>query len=48
LKDPARRKAVKESCEKLGLDFDSVTLFEWLEADDQASFEHAEAEAGKH
>jgi|ERR1700722_4753145 len=45
LKDPKRQKEVKESCEKLGLDFDSATLFEWLEADDQASYEHAEAHA---
>jgi hypothetical protein len=45
LKDPEHRKAVEESCRKLGLDFESATLFEWLEADDQASFEHAEAGA---
>lgn len=32
------KKEVAQSCEKLGLDFDSATLFEWLEADDEASF----------
>ncbi|MGA2246166.1 MAG: DUF5069 domain-containing protein [Verrucomicrobiota bacterium] len=32
------KKEVVQSCEKLGLDFDSATLFEWLEADDEASF----------
>lgn len=44
-KDPEHRKDVEESCRKLGLDFESSTLFEWLEADDQASFEHAGAHA---
>ena len=35
---------VVKSCEQLGLDFDSATLFEWLEADDAASFRtHAAA-----
>jgi hypothetical protein len=41
LKDPERQKKVEESCRKLGLDFESATLFEWLDTDDQASFEHA-------
>jgi hypothetical protein len=40
------QKSVRESCQKLGLDFESATLFEWLEADDEASFEH-HAVAGK-
>jgi hypothetical protein len=35
---PDHKKEVVQSCEKLGLDFDSATLFEWLEADDEASF----------
>jgi hypothetical protein len=35
---PDHKKEVFQSCEKLGLDFNSATLFEWLEADDEASF----------
>ncbi len=35
---PDHRKEVIESCQKLGLDFNTATLFEWLEADDEASF----------
>jgi hypothetical protein len=38
LQVPDHKKEVVQSCEKLGLDFDSATLFEWLEADDEASF----------
>jgi alkanesulfonate monooxygenase SsuD/methylene tetrahydromethanopterin reductase-like flavin-dependent oxidoreductase (luciferase family) len=37
-KDPEVRKEIQGSCEKLGVDFDSATLFEWLDADDEASF----------
>ena len=43
LQEPEHRKEVEESCQKLDLDFESATLFEWLDADDQASFEHAGA-----
>lgn len=39
IQEPDHRKEVMQSCQKLGLDFDAVTLFEWLEADDEASFE---------
>ncbi len=37
MQEPDHKQEVVQSCEKLGLDFDSVTLFEWLEADDEAS-----------
>ncbi len=30
---------VIEMCRKMGIDYETATLFEWLEADDQASFE---------
>jgi hypothetical protein len=40
---PDHRKEVTESCQKLGLDFNTATLFEWLEADDEASFHHEPA-----
>ena len=44
--DQEEVRAVTESCRKMGLDFNSATLFEWLEADDRASFEpHAHAVA---
>ena len=39
-KDAEHRREVQESCERLGLDFGTATLFEWLEADDQATFHH--------
>lgn len=39
---PDKKKEMQEECRKLGLDFDKVTLFEWLEADDEAAF-HAHA-----
>lgn len=43
MKDPARRKAVEASCQKLDLDVETVTLFDWLDADDEAGFEeHSE------
>jgi hypothetical protein len=35
MKEPEHKKEVSESCQKLGLDFETATLFEWLEADDQ-------------
>jgi hypothetical protein len=40
-KTQAEKQDVREMCKKLEIDFDTATLFEWLEADDQASFEHA-------
>jgi Domain of unknown function (DUF5069) len=43
-KDAEHRKEVQESCQHLGLDYDTATHFEWLEADDQATF-HAEMAA---
>jgi hypothetical protein len=39
MKEPEHRKEVSESCQKLGLDFETAGLFEWLEADDQASYQ---------
>jgi hypothetical protein len=38
LKAPDKQKEVKQSCEKLGLEFETATLFEWLHADDEASY----------
>jgi hypothetical protein len=38
---PDKKKEMEEECRKLGLDFEKAKLFEWLEADDQASF-HAQ------
>ena len=32
------RKGVQESCRKAGLDYETASLFDWLEADDRASF----------
>lgn len=39
LQAPDHRKSVEESCHKLGLNYEAATLFEWLEADDRASFQ---------
>ncbi len=36
--DPAKRANFKENCAKLGLRPEKTTTFEWLEADDHASF----------
>ncbi len=36
--DPAKRAFFEESCTKLGLDPKKATTFDWLEADDRASF----------
>jgi len=36
---PDRRKELLESCRKLGLDFGRATFFDWLEADDEVSFQ---------
>ena len=37
--DPEKRDWFVEECRKLGLDGAKTTLFEWLEADDKASYE---------
>lgn len=37
-KDPAKRAYFVENCAKLGLNAETTTTFEWLEADDRASF----------
>jgi hypothetical protein len=36
---PDRRKELARNCRELGLDVNIATLFEWLEADDQAAFQ---------
>jgi len=36
--DPEKRDFFTEECQKLGLDPQKTTLFDWLEADDRASF----------
>ena len=41
---PERKKEMQEACQNLGLDFEAATLFEWLEADDEASFKPQLAE----
>ena len=38
MKNPERRAAFMENCHKLGLDPETSTTFDWLEADDLASF----------
>jgi hypothetical protein len=43
---PDRLLAMVRSCLNLGLNFETVTIFEWLEADDEASFRpHAQLAA---
>ena len=39
MEEPKHRRSLEESCQKLGLDVESVTLFDWLDADDVESFE---------
>lgn len=41
MKNPATRAHFVESCHKLGLKPDKTTTFDWLEADDRASFRSA-------
>lgn len=36
---PEHQKEIAEECKNLGLDFETVPLFDWLEADDKASFQ---------
>ncbi|SDT96049.1 protein of unknown function [Verrucomicrobium sp. GAS474] len=38
IENPKRRQDFSDECEKLGLDPGETTLFDWLEADDRASF----------
>lgn len=38
MKSPEGRASFLESCRKLGLEAEKTTVFEWLEADDAASF----------
>jgi hypothetical protein len=47
LQEPDRRKEVEESCQKLGIHFETATLFEWLEKDDRASFQRHSQLAAK-
>lgn len=47
MKDPEHRREVSESCRQLGLDFETARLFEWLEADDKASYQPHEAVGAK-
>lgn len=39
LQGPEHGRELAEHCRKLGLEFEKATLFEWLEADDRASFQ---------
>jgi hypothetical protein len=41
LNEPAKRAHFIENCTKLGLNPETSTTFDWLEADDRASFERA-------
>jgi hypothetical protein len=38
-KSASEKKELMEACQKMDLDYETTTLFEWLDADDQASFE---------
>ncbi len=38
MKNPEKRAGFIENCQKLGLDPEKSTTFDWLEADDRASF----------
>jgi hypothetical protein len=40
MKNPEKRAYFMENCSKLGLDPEKSTTFDWLEADDRASFNH--------
>jgi len=39
LKNPAKREFFMEECRRLGLDAQTATMFDWLEADDLADFQ---------
>jgi hypothetical protein len=43
IKNPERRAGFIENCTKLGLNPETSTTFDWLEADDRASFTHKTA-----
>jgi hypothetical protein len=43
MKNPEKRAYFIEACSKLGLDPEKSTTFEWLEADDRASFKSSAA-----
>jgi hypothetical protein len=43
MKNPEKRAYFIEECSKLGLNPQMNTTFDWLEADDRASFRHASA-----
>jgi len=45
MKNPERRAFFIENCGKLGLNPETNTTFDWLEADDRASFSHKSAQA---
>jgi hypothetical protein len=38
MKNPEKRAFFTEECKKLGLDPEKSSTFDWLEADDRASF----------
>ena len=38
MKNPEKREYFKENCTKLGLDPEKASTFDWLEADDRATF----------
>jgi hypothetical protein len=41
MKNPEKRDHFIENCQRLGLSPDKTTTFDWLEADDRASFRSA-------
>jgi len=41
MKNPEKRAYFIENCSKLGLNPETSTTFDWLEADDRASFQLA-------
>ena len=43
MKNPEKRAYFIENCTKLGLDAEKSTTFDWLEADDRASFKNKSA-----
>ena len=43
MKNPEKRAYFIENCTKLGLDPEKSTTFDWLEADDRASFKNKSA-----
>jgi len=41
MKDPEKRAHFMENCAKVGLNPETSTVFDWLEADDRACLSHA-------